>query len=108
MKVQIPEAHGQAIAERMREMQEIMRSVKLMQREDDRHVTAVLKSLGHDSDAYERYDLRIEHGQFFLELTKRESPAAPPALVPDSPQPAVIEQPVNGSAQPLASAPPIQ
>lgn len=100
MKVQIPEAHGQAIAERMREMQEIMRSLKLLQREDDRHVTAVLKGLGHDSDVYERYDLRIEHGQFFLELSKRESQAAPVASPLPQPDTALTDSPVNGTPLP--------
>jgi hypothetical protein len=98
MKVQIPEAHGQAIAERMREMQEIMRTLKLMQREDDRHVRAVLKSLGHDADAYERYDLRIEHGEHLLDLTERSQPPAAPPLC--QPAPALAEQPVNGTPLP--------
>ena len=90
--VQIPQAHGEAIAARMQLMQQVLAHFQLLHQEDKRHVDAVLKSLGHEPENFEKYDLKRNAAGYCLELTPKA------ALPLPAPQP--VAQPVNGEAQP--------
>jgi hypothetical protein len=78
MQVAIPEAHGRAIKERMAQMKTIQsqfqQTLALLNNEDQRHVGAVLESLGVDAHSFSSYDLKFEKGAYYLSLTPVEDP----------------------------------
>ena len=69
--VDIPQAHWEAIAERQKTMQGIAAQFNLLRGEDQRHVDAVLKSLGHRPEEFTQYDLARTNGSFQLKLTEK-------------------------------------
>ena len=103
MKIEIPEAHGEAIAERTQIMQQIFSQFNLLRSEDKRHVNAVLKSLAQDPDAFEQYVLEVKDRHYYLELTPKASPAVAdnPEATKDDPLPQAA--PVNGVSHPIAN-----
>ena len=99
IKIEIPEAHGQAIAERAQIMQQIGMQFSLFRAEDKRHVDAVLKSLAYEPEDYEQYDLKVERKHYYLELQPKAQPQAAMAQ-PEMPQQPLASAPVNGAPQP--------
>jgi len=89
-KVEIHPAHGEAIGARADIMKQLSGQMSLMRMEDMRHITAVLKQLGMNPEAYEQYDLQVESGRYFLQLTEKKQPdvAASKQVVNGMPQPA--------------------
>lgn len=98
MRIEIPQAHGEAIAERMQIMRQVMAQFNLLRMEDKRHVDAVLKSLAHNPDDWEQYDLAIDRGHYYLDLKARESALTAAAVTEGT----ITAQPqsVNGAPQP--------
>ena len=87
MQMEIPAAHGEAIAERGKLMQAVFAQFRLLQIEEKRHIDAVLKTLGHNPDDYAQYDLKQDGSRYFLDLQAKqqaaEAGAPPPAAKPN-------------------------
>ena len=92
-KIEIPAAHGEALAERKQILVQMQAQYAIVVAEDRRHTQAVLKSLGHKPEDYEGYEVVQEGDHFFLEMRPRQQS---PQLL-QMPQPDM--QPVNGSVQ---------
>jgi hypothetical protein len=86
MKIEIPEAHGQAIVGRSQTMQQLWTQFQLLRAEDKRHVEAVLKSLAYEPEDYEQYDLKIDRGHYYLELKSKQQEQLPTATEPSPAQ----------------------
>ena len=89
MKITIPAAHGEAIAERMQIMRQLAESFQILKNEDARHTNAVIRTAGLSPDDYSQYSLERDGENYLLSLTEKakETPAAPP----------LAEQTVNGA-----------
>lgn len=88
----IPEAHAQAIQERMLVMKAVEVQLQTLLGEDRRHVDAVLRTGNVDPSKYAQYNLgRDEQGQWILKLTPK----------PED----VSAQPLNGEVQPQLALP---
>lgn len=96
MKVEIPQAHGEALAERKQILQQIDQQYQIIAGEDRRHAMAVLKSLGHPPDDYGQYQTLKEGDHYFLELQPKQQ--QPQMVMP--PPAEGQQQQVNGSVQP--------
>ena len=94
MKIEIPQAHGEALEERKQIMRQMEVQYNLFGGEDRRHVKAVLKSLGHNVEDYGGYDIVKEGDRFFLAMQPKQQQ---PMMMPPAEG---TQQPVNGSVQP--------
>lgn len=94
-KIEIPQAHGEALAERKQILQQMQTQYGIVIAEDRRHTTAVLKSLGHRPEDYAGYEVVQEGDHYFLAMRPHEQQPMQ-MMPPDVSQ----QQPVNGSVQP--------
>jgi ribulose bisphosphate carboxylase small subunit len=92
-KLEIPQAHGEALAERKQILQQMQAQYGIVVAEDRRHTSAVLKSLGHRPEDYAGYEITQEDDRYFLTLRPHEQQHPMPAL-PEN------VQSINGSVQP--------
>lgn len=99
--IEIPAAHGQALAARKADLEQLRIQFGIMLREDRRHVDALLMTAAHDPKKWGQYELRIEDGHYLLDL----QPAAQQAMTPgpDAQQQAAA---TNGAPQPPADVQP--
>lgn len=90
-RIEIPQAHGEALSERKQILQQMQAQYGIVVAEDRRHTSAVLKSLGHKPEDYAGYEIVQEGEHYFLAMRPHEQqlPQMPPA-----------QQQVNGSVQP--------
>lgn len=93
MRLEIPEAHWQAIRERSTILQQMLAQFQLLRNEERRHTDAVIAAAGHKPDAYQNYELATADGKFYLDLTTK-----PPMQPPMQPPP--VDKHVNGAMQP--------
>ena len=96
MKLEIHEAHAEAITSRNQQLQQIYSHFTLLQREEKRHVDAVIRTLGKNPDDFQNYELRQEDGKWFMDLHEKTVQPPPVATVV---QP---QQKANGAAQATA------
>lgn len=90
--IEIHQAHGEAIQERMQMMRTLFNQFQLLKQEDKRHVDAVLRTLAQDPDEFETYELRVDKGHYYLQLNPKQQVPQPEALAPQT------MQHVNGAA----------
>ncbi len=74
MRIEIHEAHWQAIQERQRILQQMIAQFQLLRNEDKRHVDAVMLAAGHNPNDYQNYEMTTENGVFYLDVTSKPQP----------------------------------
>lgn len=81
MRIEVHEAHAEAINSRNQQLQQIYSHFTLLQREEKRHVDAVMKSLGLNPDDYQNYELKQEGNKWMLDLHEKTVQPPPAAVV---------------------------
>jgi hypothetical protein len=101
MKITIHKAHGEVLAERKQQMNQLVMQFETFRMEDKRTTDAIVKVAGFDPSQYSDYKLLKEGDAYYLELVEKEAkpapeaPASAAAMVTSAPEPV---KHVNGAA----------